>query len=92
MRFISKIEHLIVPKGTKFTRSGKIGLLVRLESVRWLIVAELNVIFLFCVLLQAVYDRDIDGCVVRLINGPVVSGDVKLRFKSSSRVSSWFTI
>ncbi|XP_072039978.1 phosphatidylinositol 3,4,5-trisphosphate 3-phosphatase TPTE2-like [Amphiura filiformis] len=34
---------------------------------------------------QAVYDRDIDGCVVRLINGPVVSGDVKIRFKSSSR-------
>ena len=26
MRLISKIEYLIVPKGTKFTGSGKLGL------------------------------------------------------------------
>ena len=42
--------------------------------------------------IQAVYDRDIDGVVARLINGPVVSGDVKIRFKSSSRVSFYYII
>ena len=31
MRLISKIEYLIVPKGTKFTGSGKLGLITGLE-------------------------------------------------------------
>ena len=33
MRLMVKIEYLIVPKGTKFTGSGKLGLSINAESV-----------------------------------------------------------
>ena len=32
MRLMSKGEYLIVPKGTKFTGSGKLGLRIKLKT------------------------------------------------------------
>ena len=42
MRLMSKIEYLIVPKGTKFTGLGKLGLRIILTNLFFLRGCHLN--------------------------------------------------
>ena len=41
MRLMSKGEYLIVPKGTKFKGSGKLGLTYKLSEMEWPIICFL---------------------------------------------------
>ena len=47
MRLMSKGEYLIVPKGTKFTGSGKLGLMENLKGFRYPTAAKFEEITIF---------------------------------------------
>ena len=63
MRLMSKVKYLIVPKGTKFTGSGKLGL----RNIYWNV--YLNTWRYICIIICSLTVKHFDKSVCRCING-----------------------